>query len=69
MSHGGARDGAGRKPKWSSQTKLKRVPSALPDTSIDACLRMLETLESQGYNTASMSLEDIIDAYNQALNY
>jgi len=69
MAHGGARENAGRNPKFRSATRLKRVPSGLSDSSIDACLRMLETLEDRGIQTEGMTLGDIINAYNQLLNY
>ena len=45
MGHGGARDGAGRKPKWRLngkplKTKLIRIPEVIPDGEINEFIRL-----------------------------
>ncbi len=65
MPHGGQREGSGRKRKFNAPTRLKRVPTGIPDAAIDGWLKILETVEQGGFTLSEMSIAEISEAYRK----
>lgn len=65
MSHGGAREGSGRKPKTRYPGRAIRVSRAVQDHHIEEIVRYTEDLEIAGYDTGSMSTKAIIELWTE----